>query len=70
MKVIKYMNLKDMAQVALANKRVEATRREVFDDDGIFMNSEYDSDAEFFKKESIDLRRETLEDIKNIMGEL
>jgi len=57
---------KDMAQVALANKRVEATRREVFDDDGIFMNSEYDSDAEYFKQESRDLRNETLEELKHL----
>jgi len=61
---------KDTVKVALANQRVEAKRREVFDDDGIFMNSEYDSDLEFFKQESRDLRNETLEDIKNIMGEI
>jgi len=55
----------DTVKVALANQRVEAKRREVFDDDGIFMNSEYDSDLEFFKQESSDLRRETLDELKH-----
>ena len=42
--------------VAQANKRIAAKPIEVFDDDGLYMETRYDSDAEDHKKEQKELR--------------
>jgi len=62
---------REMVKVALANKRVQARKkRKVYDDEGIYMHSEYNSDYEGFREESIDLRRQTREELKLVEREL
>ena len=57
---------REMVKVALANKRVQARKkREVYDDEGIYMHSEFNSDFEGFREESIELRRQTLQELEN-----
>jgi len=68
--ILKQIN-QDMVNVALANKRVEVKRREILDEDGIYLRSEYyDSDAEDFKHEAQELRRQTREELKDLEREL
>ena len=46
----------EMIKVDQANKRIAAKPIEVFDDDGLYMETRYDSDAEDHKKEQKELR--------------